>query len=172
MERDRGHAIDAEDRTTPTGVVFGTPSAISATKLAISHLFVDKRRSNANRRTSVVENADDPEEYPMYNVQSPSCRPMSVEINIDEKPVHMEVNTGATLSILSHNTYLETWPEETAPPIESSDATLSTYNNESPLWALSMSMPSTTVRLPVQSWSSSMEMVRRFWDETDFVTSD
>ena len=33
-------------------------------------------------------------------------------------------------------------------------------------------MPSTTVRLPVQSWSLSMEMVRRFWDETGFATSE
>ena len=64
----------------------------------------------------------------MYNVQSPSCRQMSVEINIDEKPVRMEVDTGATLSIMSHNTYLET--EETAPPIESNNAKLSTYTGQ------------------------------------------
>ena len=31
-------------------------------------------------------------------------------------------------------------------------------------------MLSTTVRLPVQSWSSSMEMVRCFWDKTGFLT--
>lgn len=55
---------------------------------------------------------------------------MSVEMNVHETPVCMEVDTGATLSIMSHRTYLETWPTESAPPIEPSDAKLSTYTGE------------------------------------------
>ena len=62
--------------------------------------------------------------YQMHSVQSPSCRLM---MNINEKPECMEVDTGATLSIMSHRMYLAKWPYESAPPIESSDAKPSMY---------------------------------------------
>ena len=50
---------------------------------------------------------------------------MSVEMN--KKPVRLEVDTGAMLSIVSHRMYLTKWPYESAPLIESSNAKLSTY---------------------------------------------
>ena len=38
--------------------------------------------------------------------------------------------TGATLSIMSHCMYLAMWPNESVPPIESSNTKLSTYTGQ------------------------------------------
>ena len=55
---------------------------------------------------------------------------MLVEMNIHKKPVRVGVDTGATLSIVTHKTYLDTWPEEWALPIKLSDAKFGTYTGQ------------------------------------------
>ena len=53
-----------------------------------------------------------------------------VEVSIQDTPVEMEVDTGATLSIMSHATYLSTWSSDTAPALTSTQAKLRTYTGE------------------------------------------
>lgn len=52
-----------------------------------------------------------PPEYPMYSCSSPGTQPLFVEVQIHEAPIRMEVDTGATLSIISRHTYDTTWEE-------------------------------------------------------------
>ena len=68
-----------------------------------------------------AEGTATPPEYndPMNNiqaVQSPECRkPYVVQVIVHGKPVCMEVDTGATLSIRTCETYLATWGRSTGP---------------------------------------------------------
>lgn len=57
---------------------------------------------------------------------------MSVELKLNEVPVTMEIDTGASLSIMSKHTYQSTWPRESdTPPLQPSSAKLRTYTGES-----------------------------------------
>ena len=42
----------------------------------------------------------------------------------------MEVDTGASVSVIGKHTYKELWPSKEAPPIESSDVQLQTYTGQ------------------------------------------
>lgn len=49
---------------------------------------------------------------------------------IQDASVCMEVDTGATLSIMSQNTFKSTWPNQSAPTIWPTSAQLRTYTGE------------------------------------------
>ena len=56
----------------------------------------------------VVGNNDEPdntEEYSLFNLPSGSCAPLVVTILIDHTSLSMEVDTGASFSVVSKNTY-------------------------------------------------------------------
>ena len=55
---------------------------------------------------------------------------MTVTVEIAQAPVQMEIDTGATLSIMSHATFSSTWPEDRAPKLMHSWAKLHTYTGE------------------------------------------
>ena len=61
---------------------------------------------------SLDEKETQPSEYSnrMLNVRSPdSKRPYEVDITVQDRPVRMEVDTGATVSVMTHDAYLATW---------------------------------------------------------------
>ena len=66
----------------------------------------------------------------MFNVRAPNNKPITVELLIQGAPVSMEVDTGATLSIMTHQTYGSTWQTDQAPPIMPSTSKLCTYTGE------------------------------------------
>ena len=86
-------------------------------------------KPKATHSVAEAETTDDPE-YPMHNVNLPSCRPISVEMTIQGMPVCLEVDTGAMLSVMSHSTYQIAWRRKSAPPIVPSNAKLSTYTGQ------------------------------------------
>ena len=53
-------------------------------------------------------------------------QPWSVELQIQGTPVCMEIDTGATLSIMSQATYDLTWPKHSAPQIKPTGSKLHT----------------------------------------------
>ena len=53
-----------------------------------------------------------------------------VTIVIEGTPVQMEVDTGATLSLMNFSTFTSTWPEASAPVIQPTRARLRTYTGE------------------------------------------
>ena len=55
---------------------------------------------------------------------------MTVTVSINGAPIKMEVDTEATLSIMSYSTFLATWPKSHQPELKSSKAKLPTYTGE------------------------------------------
>ena len=55
--------------------------------------------------------------YTLYPVQTERVCPIQVPVMIDEASVHMELDTGASLTIISEKTYHDTWPQS-PPPLQ------------------------------------------------------
>ena len=89
-------------------------------------------RARGTRPTHTVAESEDidPAEYPMYSFHSSESQPLAVELQIQNVPVHMEVDTGASLSIMSHQTYSSMWSKECLPPLKPTEAKLRTYTGE------------------------------------------
>ena len=66
----------------------------------------------------------------MYTVRSRNSQPFRVDISVSEKLVPMEVDTGATLSVMPHSTYLSTWGKPEAPELKPSAAKLCIFTGE------------------------------------------
>jgi hypothetical protein len=83
-----------------------------------------------------AERVGTPPEYddPMNNIHAvpsvESRKPYVVQVIVHGKPVCMEVDTGATLSVMTHDTYLATWGSAEAPLIKPSSAHLCTYTGQ------------------------------------------
>ena len=88
-----------------------------------------------DRRDSVKQLKDEgdsqsPEEYTLFSLGEESSRkPFIVElkIHVDDVSLSMELDTGASLSIMSKNTFREHWPSR---PLESTTRKLRTYTGE------------------------------------------
>ncbi len=59
---------------------------------------------------------------------SPSNRPLLVDIHIDGKPILMQVDTGASVTVLSKVTYSSLWP--VPPTLQNCNSKLTTYTGE------------------------------------------
>lgn len=96
----------------------------------------DGKRKPPNRKPpqkgthQVTEVPGDEAEYSLYHIPSTSARPLLVTVTLNSSETQMEVDTGATLSIISIATYRKLWPKEQAPRLEPSQATLKTYTGE------------------------------------------
>ena len=102
------------------------------------HLSADDSAKSSSHETlhlSVDENQPaplPPAEYPLFQVSGKSSPPMMVTVSVHGKDLHMEVDTGAALSVISKSTYLSTWPDKTErPPLKHSNIKLTTYSGES-----------------------------------------
>ena len=59
------------------------------------------------------EDDDDMEELPLFHLDSPGqTLPLSVQVMVDDRPISMEVDTGAALSLVSESTFRRLWPEK------------------------------------------------------------
>ena len=57
------------------------------------------------------------EEYTLFNVKALSHRPMQLIANINAAELPLEVDTGATLSLISKGTYERLWSKASAPTL-------------------------------------------------------
>ena len=66
-----------------------------------------KKREKKEQQTHTVEEATPPEEYTLYPViqQQSASAPLRSMVKLDEKELSMEVDTGASLSLMSETTY-------------------------------------------------------------------
>ena len=55
---------------------------------------------------------------------------MHFELTVNGATLSMEVDTGASVSLISENTYRSTWLTKKRPPLQPSDARLYTYPGE------------------------------------------
>ena len=65
----------------------------------------------------------------MYTITGSRPEPMTCSIKVDGKPLLMEVDTGATLSIISHDTMIKHWGDH-PPVLQTSKDRLRTYTGE------------------------------------------
>ena len=94
---------------------------------------VKKDRRDSVKQISEDEREDGdskpPEEYTLYAMEEESSKqPFVVQLQIDDVPLTMELDTGASLSIMSKNTFRKHWPNR---PLESTTRKLRTYTGES-----------------------------------------
>ena len=88
-------------------------------------------KSNANRRnpwTKYVDSKDsDAEDHQLLTIGEKSTRPITIELLINNKPLTMEVDTGAAVSLISEATMKKLLPRMKVQP---SNMTLKTYTKE------------------------------------------
>ena len=65
----------------------------------------------------------------MFPLRSSKYEPIYVMVLVEQAPIVMEVDTGATLSVISESTYSRVWGD-TPPPLATSAAKLRTYTGE------------------------------------------
>ena len=78
----------------------------------------------------VQEGIEDPNELPyvLHTLRAQTGQPLEVDLMLDGKPLCMEVDTGAAVSLVSEKTYRSLFPERHLQP---SKACLRTYSGES-----------------------------------------
>ena len=69
-------------------------------------------------------------DYSMYNLTGTSIKPLKDTVTVDNEELVMEVDTGASVSIISEETYDHLWPNGKKPSLLESDITLCTYSGE------------------------------------------
>ena len=76
-----------------------------------------------------------PAEEQVFHLSPPSHKPIIVDVSIDQVPLTMEVDTGASCSIISQEVFENMWPDRSArPPLKESSRRLLTYmRDEVPL---------------------------------------
>jgi len=78
--------------------------------------------------THTVKNKE--ENYTMYKVTATSVKPVVVTVSINNASLEMEVNTGASVFIISEETYNCLWFQAQASPLQESSVKLKTYGGE------------------------------------------
>ena len=68
--------------------------------------------------------------YAMFHLPTPRSDPLAVKVSLNGVPVEVEVDTGATLSIISKATYHKLWPPLSAPSLQPTTVSLKTYTGE------------------------------------------
>ena len=66
----------------------------------------------------------------MFNVTGPRPDPIITHVEIDGKTLLMEVDTGATLTVISETTFQEHWRNTTRPKIKATKDRLRTYTGQ------------------------------------------
>ena len=92
------------------------------------------QRTQGNRQqthllTDVQNNFSDTDPtYSLFNITYTSTKPLLVTVELNQAPVDMEVDTGASVSLISKDTYDKLWANlTTAPSLQKSDILLQTY---------------------------------------------
>jgi len=78
-----------------------------------------------------TDNDCEPQEYSLSHTQGSSCSsPIFITVKLNGVDLTMELDTGATLSLISERTYKDLFPTEIAPCLQTSKAQLKTYTGE------------------------------------------
>ena len=67
--------------------------------------------------------------YNLFSIESHAGKPIQVNLTVNDKPLTMELDTGAAYSLISEQTYKATWSEG-APSLQQSGVKLRTYTGE------------------------------------------
>ncbi len=92
-----------------------------------------QRANRVSEETSEVSDPGDPPlsaEYTMFQVSTDKLAPFSTSVVVNGTTLHMEVDTGAALALISQTTYNCLWPKECAPELRDVFVRLRTYTGE------------------------------------------
>ena len=90
-----------------------------------------KTRTTHNMTTEEGDTTPDvDDEYFLYHIPTTRAKPISVTVAMNDTTVPMELDTGASLSIMSEQTYQNTWPKHVRPPLCPTKVNLKTYTGE------------------------------------------
>ena len=95
--------------------------------------FGKKPQTRAHHLVDDQQDEADSDEYSQYALNTMSrerTKPMMVSVSLNGSKVNMEVDTGASLSVISFDTYQSLWPKRSAPALRKSRVKLSTYTGE------------------------------------------
>ena len=89
-----------------------------------------QQRTNllTNDRNEDLEEAETDPVYSLFNVSDRSAKPTIIDVHLSQVPLKMELDTGASVSIISQDTYDKLWPKMQAPSLKKSDMLLRTYS--------------------------------------------
>ena len=86
---------------------------------------------HAEKRSYCEPDADEQEsdttEYRLFTVSSQENAPLVIEFIVNRQPLQMELDTGASISLISKQQYKQL---QDAPPLEKSSVILQTYTGE------------------------------------------
>ena len=80
------------------------------------------------------------ESYELFNLQESRSKPLIVTLKLNNSILDMELDTRASLSIISEKTYYSLWSIQARPKLEVSSVKLHTYTKEAIKVVGSMSM--------------------------------
>ena len=87
-----------------------------------------QRKSNPCSTTHVL--TEDSEDYSMYNVTGSPVQPLKVTVIANSANLEMEVDTAASTSIISEQTYNQLWSQDRRPTLQPTAVKLRTYSGE------------------------------------------
>ena len=92
----------------------------------------NERSQRNNQHTNTIEENETQSEevYDLYMVTKNHKKLIYVTVTTHKKPLKMEIDTGAAVSIISKLTYDTLWSSNDAPPLERVAITLHTYTGE------------------------------------------
>ena len=116
-------------------------------------------RRNKNPQTLTMTEPTDmdsdssDQSYNLFAIKSQAATPIQVNLTVNQKPMTMELDTGASYSLISEQVYKTTWAEAEAPSLEQSDVKLHTYTGEQVIVvgtiAVTVSYDTQVVELPL-----------------------
>ena len=94
-----------------------------------------RQKSDRTHQITEVETASETGDtaataYDLWCFPGSRPNPMTVCLTLNGTKLDMEVDTGASASLISMQTYNKLWPSATAPPLKPTDAKLRTYTGE------------------------------------------
>ena len=85
-------------------------------------------QGNTNTVTQEAVQADD-DIYEMFPLRGKRYDPIYATVTMNSTPVQMEIDTGATLSVISEDTFNQVWKDQ-APPLRTERVKLRTYTGQ------------------------------------------
>jgi len=86
-----------------------------------------KRNSH---QTHVLTNDEEDDAYTLFTVTQPATQPLSATFQLNGVDLRMEIDTGASVSIISEQTFNKLWSREDCPTLEDCGIKLRTYTGE------------------------------------------
>ena len=88
------------------------------------------KAQNSTHHMEEVETTDEQSTYTLFNVTTNACKPLQVTVKVNDTDLTMEVDTGASMSLISNATFQKLWPAQSSPTLLPSETKLRTYTGE------------------------------------------